>query len=596
MPSAYHVGRPMAASARELIVQLPLHFSLLEGRQSLPFSELAYALEAIGDTRVLKEQHEILTQLFERAKQVSGNSTLEMYLLLKMMIPSYDNECVYGMKTRRLTQTAADALRKVGRSDGSASIKQWLESVPLQNSMMAKGKGIVCLPELVIAAQCARASSATGPKATIANVAVVCRMLTTVYLSAQSSPQQLETAQSEILRQVIEEGGLSFQEWIALSRLLLKKITMGVGLQTVLKALPMNGARECFARQMDLSRLAETCVSGSAVAATVLCGVPFCPMTCDMSNHYMRSPYLMQWLFPAPVISKDGRIGLLDNLLVIIGDEWFVNALQANKKDRLYVNLKNDDAFRTVKARQPLVMRLRLFQEAKMLKGAKGRIIHFYMTDDKDVIQLMLLDVTEPEGKDQFKHAREWEPFDEEEENLSDLILVTEARAKDKTLLVIVKPAAVPVPGKRRGLRSDAKKQPKDKSKKLEVPKLMVQQKLDGDRIQVHIISAGEVKLFTKWGKDVTELYSNVRDDLVSLNLDQHAPCVLDGELLVVNRKTGEPIAWSSTKWAYNKPLSELVDEDDAVIALSHNGGEEDGAYGTLNNRADEVKLLFLIF
>ena len=576
--SAYHAGRSVSESAHELIVQLPLHFSHAEGRRSLNFSELAYALDAVGKSVIREEQQEILTQLFEKARQISGNSALEMYLLLKMMMPAYDNECVYGMKTRRLALAASDALRKLGRSEGSATIKQWLKNVPLQNSIMAKGKGIVCLPELVIAGQCARASlSSYGPgrpppePTTLVQVAVVCRMLTTVYLSTQSSQQQLETAQSEILRQVIEEGGLSFQEWLTLHRLLLKKITMGVGLQTMLNALPLDGARERFAKQMDLSRLAEMCVSPSA-AAVVLCGVPFCPMTC----RNMRSPYLLQWLFSKSVKVGDGMVGPKDNLLVIIGVDWFVTVSKVADKEKLYVDIKSDAALTTMKSRKGIVMRLREFQRAGMLKGAKGQIIHFQMTDNKDVIEITLLELSERTSTDLMLRDNEsiWEPF-EEVEDLNDLIMVPKAQAKNKTLQVIVKPPLQAHVSQRAGLRNSAKAKAKP-APKVKEPMIMVQQKLDGDRIQVHIRSAGDVKLFTKWGKDVTELYSNVCDDLVALNLVRHAPCILDGELHVVNRDTFEPIAWSSTKWTYNEPLSKLVDDGNTAVALSYNGGEEE--------------------
>jgi len=579
--SAYHAGRSVSESAHELIGQLPLHFSQSEGRGSLSFSELSYALDAVGKSVSKAEQQEILSQLFEKAKQISGDSVLEMYLLLKMMIPAYDNECVYGMKTRRLAVTTSDALRKAGRSEGSATIKQWLKNVPLQQSMLAKGKGIVCLPELVMAGQCARASSSSygpgrppPPPITLTRIAVVCRMLTTVYLSAQSSQQQLETAQSEILRQVIEEGGMSFQEWLTFHRLLLKKITMGVGLQTLLNALPLDGARERFAKQMDLSRLAEMCIAPSA-AAVVLCGVPFCPMTC----RNMRSPYLMQWLFVKSIKAGDGLVGAKDNLLVIIGADWFVTVSKAVSKEKLYVNINSDAALTTMKARRGMVMRLREFQRAGMIRGAKGQIIHFQMTDDKDVIQITLLSLSERESSDLLLHDNDtlWEPV-EEVDDLNDLIAVKKAQAKTKVLQVIVKPPLQPHVSLRAGLRNaggaKAKAAPKIKD-----PMLMVQQKLDGDRIQVHIKSAGEVKLFTKWGKDVTELYSNVCDDLVSLNLVRHAPCILDGELLVVNRDTFEPIAWSSTKWAYNEPLSKLVDDGSTAVALSYDGGEEEVCY-----------------
>jgi len=98
--------------------------------------------------------------------------------------------------------------------------------------------------------------------------------------------------------------------------------------------------------------------------------------------------------------------------------------------------------------------------------------------------------------------------------------------------------------------------------------KILVQVKYDGDRLQAHIQKNKtkepspqqeqllDVKLYTKWGKDVSELYSNVRDSLQSnTKLADCAPCILDGELIIVDTSTGNPLPWTNEKWKYNQGI-----------------------------------------
>ena len=110
---------------------------------------------------------------------------------------------------------------------------------------------------------------------------------------------------------------------------------------------------------------------------------------------------------------------------------------------------------------------------------------------------------------------------------------------------------------------------------------LIVQEKLDGDRIQAHLSGMGDefvVQLFTKWGKNVSALYSDVCDDMRRMKAvwEKHVPCVLDGELIVVNKEDEKALPWSSTKWRYNNsmssndlvPLSELMKEVDNITVI----------------------------
>lgn len=109
---------------------------------------------------------------------------------------------------------------------------------------------------------------------------------------------------------------------------------------------------------------------------------------------------------------------------------------------------------------------------------------------------------------------------------------------------------------------------------------MIVQTKLDGDRLQAHVYRDGErqlhVHLFTKHGKSVDALYSDVTDDLrrafssVAASVSEAgAGCMLDGELVLMDSKNNF-LPWSSVKWRYNtsstaepRRLSEILQDKD---------------------------------
>ena len=78
---------------------------------------------------------------------------------------------------------------------------------------------------------------------------------------------------------------------------------------------------------------------------------------------------------------------------------------------------------------------------------------------------------------------------------------------------------------------------------------VIAQTKLDGDRLQAHVRGNEDVKLFTRNGYDVTELYSDVANDLRALHIA--APCIFDGELVAVDGG-GSPLPWDNAKWRFN--------------------------------------------
>ena len=125
---------------------------------------------------------------------------------------------------------------------------------------------------------------------------------------------------------------------------------------------------------------------------------------------------------------------------------------------------------------------------------------------------------------------------------------------------------------------------------------VLAQRKMDGDRLQAHIMqdSKGKpmVKLFTKRGRPVHTLYSDVAEELKQAVRDQ--PCILDGEIVVVDPDTGKPLPWSSSKWRYDsgngKTLSELIPAEKKSIITVVEGA---GSYGYNPDDQEDSSLTF---
>ena len=114
---------------------------------------------------------------------------------------------------------------------------------------------------------------------------------------------------------------------------------------------------------------------------------------------------------------------------------------------------------------------------------------------------------------------------------------------------------------------------------------VIAQVKLDGDRMQAHVLllrprgaeAAGvEVRLFTRNGYDVGELYSDVRDELARV-CAAVAPCILDGELLVVDAHSGAPLPWDNAKWRYNNGAFGAEEGADAEEGAEEGADAEEG-------------------
>jgi len=656
--SPYHAGRVVGK------FKAPnLSFDPRRPKNSLAFSELVDALDALSSATTKELQVEILHLLFDRTIEAAekGKEALEVYLLLKMLMPRADHESVYGMKTARFLRILGAGLAKSGKHEVPAQIKKWLSAPQPQTTgdPNKKTRGIICLPEVIAASHCCKvlppppssSSSLLLPNqqqrkelvvaavVTLQDIAGLCQMLTTEYLTMGSNLPGAEVSQIESLKEVF--GYLNFKEWMLLSKIILKSLPVGVGPMSVLSNIFPNG-KYFFSKHRDLFVTAEYAMLkregkvdvGSDVP--LACGVPFVPMTCDQ----MRSPYLFRWLFSKedalnkPIPPVDGRLIILSN------GKWCVPVNGARKL--FFVDILSDHALE-VKSRRRHVLLLREFMRSGLIDGTRagGVIIHYILSLEKNNVIVMLLKALSDAATLGAKMVDEGDCIDLCEDDITkeavaenilksiaknsggddattptvlsgknrlkvSVCFVTKARKKKlppsaaaaattttttTSSSSSVNPFSFGDGGIASRLRSAIKTSVAKNDKKDVISSssssssssggsVIVQQKYDGDRIQIHLdkkkdsvsgVESVVASLFTKWGKDVTEMYSNVRDELQAqsfTSLIDHVPCILDGELIVVDI-AGNPLPWSSEKWRYNKDNKDNKDNKNKKETLS---------------------------
>ena len=305
--------------------------------------------------------------------------------LLRLLLPGEDRERVYGMKTRRLMRVLSAALGKGGLPDVGVRLVRWVP-VPCRSTLLggpSGSKSVVCLPEVVMASaatQQQQQAAATTPS-TVEAVCAACDTLTRLFLEREqgvgAAGGGMETGQVETLLQLMQGGGLDFGGWVLLARVLLKRVSVGVGLATVLQALPLTAAAPFYARQRSLRVLATAAVaaadspSASAAAVRLVCGTPFSPMTGDA----LQMPYLLKWIFSReerlrhPISPIDGRLVILlrgssKNASAAAAptpsrgseeeEQWFVPLNSANRTRM--VNLEEDRVLQMVSRRRHLLL------------------------------------------------------------------------------------------------------------------------------------------------------------------------------------------------------------------------------------------------
>jgi hypothetical protein len=101
--------------------------------------------------------------------------------------------------------------------------------------------------------------------------------------------------------------------------------------------------------------------------------------------------------------------------------------------------------------------------------------------------------------------------------------------------------------------------------------------------LRSRVLDPPKVRLFSKNGYDVSDLYPDVRIDLEQgCTREQMGPaCILDGELIVVDEKE-RPLAWDNEKWRHNSSRPQTLQKweapgggRDGVLLLDYNETED---------------------
>ena len=296
----------------------------------------------------------------------------------------------------------------------------------------------------------------------------------------------------------------------------------------------------------------------------------------------------------ARIVSTRSRAGAGEEEEEEVGDAlapdrytWYI-PLNAARKQRM-VNLEGSRALE-VKSRRRHILLLREFKRAGLISArhAEGLVLHYSLTvaaDDVNLVVLLVRGVStaaecevelvdgpfvpppaasmsdadlggasQPKKREACLRALVRSPSaTSPNESISAFI----AGSKRKRIQLVVAPLNQDAPPSRRDVpkgRTATKR--KAAAASSSAPKIAAQVKFDGDRLQAHLMlggGGGGIRLFTKNGHDVSSIYSDICGPAALGHVAASvAPCILDGELIVVHRGSDVPLAWSSEKWRYN--------------------------------------------
>ena len=342
------------------------------------FVEVARALEDMSDAG--RKRNLRLQQLMVRAL-VEHCPPDEREALLRVLVPSEERARVYGFKTPGLLRVVARALDLADRPDLGARVRRW-RPMPA-DSLLTQHTAVVSLPEVDLARETARLFRASSERLTLREVSALCDRL-----SGADEAQQSALLAETLLRR----GRMEDVEWRLLLRVLLRTVSVGVGVQTVLSGLPrLMAAPALFARQRSLALLAEATAAPTDTQPHLRCGVPFVPMNGDA----LAAPYLLPWIFSReeklakPITPFDGRLVILTDRRGTAPKQRWYTPLNNTYKLRM-VNIEEDRAL-AVKSRTRHLLLLRAFKEAKLLGAADGLMLHYTLSDEENGLVLLLL-------------------------------------------------------------------------------------------------------------------------------------------------------------------------------------------------------------
>jgi hypothetical protein len=556
--------------------------------EDLRFRTVADALDQAAELPPARRRN-LVVGLVDRALQHPVDPTLHLFALMRVLAPQTDNRSVYGFKTQGLLRSFAKALEKEGGISGKAAATQLLmwAREPKPNK---SGKHLVTYPEMAIGMAHSRCFAAPqGPGLSVVEVAALCQRLTDTYrerhvtttVSLADGERRNNMLMGVHIDSVAEVLGpvlpkLSYAECKTLVKLLLRTVPMGVGPRTCMEALgPYLG--NFLALQQDLGRLAVAVVEHPTRSPGLRCGTPVTPMTC----HHTSSPYTMKYLF-----TKQDTIGRryltpkAGRLIIHSTGLWLVPLVGARSAMRhRYVDLESAQAIHS-KTRRAHMLVLREFrrQSGALLhaKAAQGYLLSYMLHHaDSGGGYVLLLQGARPLSASPIDLVDATVGLDDP------LPVATSGLTKKEALREMLGRIVAAQQQQHQQLRvtwvgQDDEEQPPNNNKQ---QGLMVQRKMDGDRMQAHIFKDPHqgrpvVRLFTKNGRPVHTLYSDVARELEhALLLEQ--PCILDGEIIVVDA-AGEPLPWSSAKWRYDSGQQQSGPSSGAVTLVSDGAG----AYG----------------
>ena len=611
--SPYHMFLNEEEEAHMHALEQQLLQQQQQRQTGLPFSVVALGLDQCAHKNSLKIKTNIVMGLMQEAMAHPENPTLQVFALLRVLLPSRDSRSVFGFKTTSLIRSFAKAIEKEGGVSGKAASQQLLRTIK-EPQLDETGPYFISIPEVAIArahGKCfsSRGGSSSQNRLSLVEVAALCQRLTNTYKERHKQAVLTLTTRvggkaamsvhidsvAEVLGSVLPR--LSYVECLVLVKLLLRTVPIGIGPNTVMEALGPYLAGFLNVQQ-DLSRLAMAIIQQEGQMPGLVCGVPMTPMTC----HSTSSPYMVKWLFTKQDTVKRYLIPKQGQVIMHSLGPWYVPTKSSGpttSRNR-FVDLESQGAIE-MKTRRPHMLILREIRRCNppiiQAEAAHGYLISYMLyVEEQTGDNVMLLQGARPltSTSVEFVDASVVldDPKQEEEEDYTPQkqkktrrpTMTQRQKASIQEILksMVLSTTGVQTPnGTVRVMWTGAQENNKTAEN---VPKgVMVQRKMDGDRMQAHIMkdSKGKtmVRLFTKRGRPVHMLYSDVAEELINVAKEQ--PCILDGEIVVVDPDTGKPLPWSSNKWRYDsgngKTLSELIpSEKRGLVTLV--GGT--GSYG----------------
>jgi ATP dependent DNA ligase domain/DNA ligase N terminus len=556
----------------------------------LMLTDLVLAVEQANATQDSRRKLDIIKALVDKA-DAGANPILDRYVLLRLLAPHKDRTAVYGMGCKGLliywskavlSSSSKDILQRFidsPQSDTTTTASADADDdadADADTNTTERYEHIACYPERAVfaALSCVPEIRHRTPCLTAREAAATCQRITHAYHDKErllvSGPGMVSSIHGDTVIEELKD----LVQWITpaearfITIVLLRRVTHGVEPSTVWAAM-YHDADRFIKRNNDFLALARwswlatkaeaespTGYEQSADVALVpplniTVGTPFVPMTCSVA----RSPYLMQWLFMSSTGAIEEGAALPPKvkarLLVMPGNLWFVPVAAGGQLANNFADIDHHPASsgprRAVyKEQLPILKGMR---NAGLLDvdACRGLVISYVLTAEgvrfgRARKAHMHITAAHAATAVNFDDSTFSAPSADERADVPDDLSLLISKNKHSLL-------SVDVAGRK-------SKKPKAAAAAPKAAKVLVQEKYDGDRLLAHVMDDGTVLLFTRNGKAVENVYTDVRvalENAFRMQKSQHIPksCILDGELIVVD-KAGKPANWVSAKWKYD--------------------------------------------